>query len=239
MEARATAKHVRMGPRKVRFVMDTIRGKYTDDALNSLKFIPNYAADEIANVIKSAIANAENNHGMDTTHLKVARCYVDVGPTAKRVQPRAQGRAYRILKRSSHITVIVAEAEAPPVTGKREADIKKRGKKPPLQAPLPGAAAVETAPVEEVMETAPIEPMETVEERDALTADETSATPVAADTTVTASATDSATDAPTENVVAEENAMGSDETTPLPSDLPTGQPQEEAAVDAAAGTGKE
>ena len=227
-----------MGPRKVRFVMDTIRGKYTDDALNSLKFIPNYAADEIANVLKSAIANAENNHGMDTTHLKVARCYVDVGPTAKRVQPRAQGRAYRILKRSSHITIIVAEAEAPPVTGKRELDIKKRGKKPPLQAPLPGAAVADVAPMDEPVEAAPVAPVETVEERDAITADETANTPVAADTTVPADTMTAATETPAlpnENVVAEENAMGSDETTPLPDDLPTGQTQIEAAVDAEAG----
>ena len=222
MEAKATAKYVRMAPRKVRFVMDSIRGKYAEDALNSLKFIPNHAADEIANVLKSAIANAENNHGMDTDFLKVARCWVDVGPTAKRVQPRAQGRAYRILKRSSHITIVVAEAEAPPVTRQREVDIKKRGKKPPLQAPLPGAANVATEETAVPMEAA----TETGE------TPEMTAVPMEAETTEPVA---------TENVVAEENAMGSDETTPLPGDMPTGQTQIEAAVDAAAGTeaGKE
>ena len=146
MEATATARYVRMGPRKVRFVLDTIRGKYAQDALNQLKFTPNFAADEIANVIRSAMANARENHGMNPEYLKIARCFVDVGPTAKRVQPRAQGRAYRILKRSSHITIVVAEGEAPPTTNQRELDIKKRGKKPPLQAALPTPPVVAETP---------------------------------------------------------------------------------------------
>lgn len=142
MEAQATARFVRMAPRKVRFVLDTIRGKYAQDALDQLKFTPNHAADEIANVLRSAMANAENNHDMDPDYLKVARCYVDAGPTLKRVQPRAQGRAYRILKRTSHITVVVEEGTPPPTTRQRELDIKKRGKKPPLRAALPSPVAV-------------------------------------------------------------------------------------------------
>ena len=146
-EAQATAKFVRMGPRKVRFVLDTIRGKYAQDALDQLKFTPNHAADEIANVLRSAMANAENNHDMSVEHLKVARCYVDVGPTMKRVQPRAQGRAYRILKRSSHITIIVAEGEAPAVKSG-----PKPLKKPPLRAELK-APVVAEAPVEETTAT--------------------------------------------------------------------------------------
>src|ERR1700761_1595903 len=81
MEATATARYVRMAPRKVRFVLDTIRGKYAQDALDQLKFTPNHAADEIANVLRSAMANAENNHGMSTDYLKVVRCFVDGGPT--------------------------------------------------------------------------------------------------------------------------------------------------------------
>jgi len=158
-EAQATAKFVRMAPRKVRFVLDTIRGKYTYDALNQLKFTTNHAADEIANVLRSAIANAENNHGLNTDYLKVARCFVDVGPTMKRVQPRAQGRAYRILKRTSHITIIVAEAEAPPVkTG------PKKDKKPPLRAALksPVVEAAAPTPTEDEQVTAAVEtPVET------------------------------------------------------------------------------
>lgn len=152
MEATATARFVRMAPRKVRFVLDTIRGKYAADALDQLKFTPNHAADEIANVVKSAVANAEHNYGMSTDFLKIARCYVDAGPTAKRVQPRAQGRAYRILKRTSHITIVVEEALAPPTTGSREAEIKRRGKKPPLRAALVAPAA-EEAPAPVVEET--------------------------------------------------------------------------------------
>jgi large subunit ribosomal protein L22 len=152
-----------MAPRKVRFVIDTIRGKYAQEALDLLKFTPNHAAAEISKVLRSAIANAENNHGMETDWLKVSKCYVDAGPTMKRVQPRAQGRAYRILKRTSHITVVVEEAEAPPTTRPRELEIKRRGKKPPLRAalPTPAAPAVEAtaAPEETTVEetTAPVE----------------------------------------------------------------------------------
>jgi large subunit ribosomal protein L22 len=151
MQASATARYVRLTPRKVRFVLDTIRGKYAQDALDQLRFTPNFAADEIANVLRSAIANAEHNYNMDTQYLKVVRCFVDPGPTLKRVQPRAQGRAYRILKRTSHITVIVEEASAPVVkTGKR------KEKKPPLRAALPGTtntvATENTAPAESVYE---------------------------------------------------------------------------------------
>jgi len=152
-EAQATAKFVRMGPRKVRFVLDTIRGKYAQDALDQLKFTPNHAADEIANVLRSAMANAENNHDMSVEFLKVARCYVDVGPTMKRVQPRAQGRAYRILKRSSHITIIVAEGEAPAVKSG-----PKPLKKPPLRAELKAPVVAEATVAEET--TAPVETSE-------------------------------------------------------------------------------
>ena len=152
-EAQATAKFVRMGPRKVRFVLDTIRGKYAQDALDQLKFTPNHAADEIANVLRSAMANAENNHDMSVEFLKVARCYVDVGPTMKRVQPRAQGRAYRILKRSSHITIIVAEGEAPAVKSG-----PKPLKKPPLRAELKAPVVAEAPVAEET--TAPAETSE-------------------------------------------------------------------------------
>ena len=115
MEAQATARYVRMGPRKVRFVLDTVRGKYAADALDILKFTPNHAAAEISKVLRSAMANAGNNHGLDLTNLKIARCFVDVGPSMKRVQPRAQGRAYAILKRSSHITIVVAEGAPKPI----------------------------------------------------------------------------------------------------------------------------
>jgi large subunit ribosomal protein L22 len=152
MEAKATARFVRMSPRKVRLVMDVIRGKYAQEALNTLRFMPNHASDEIANVIKSAVANAVNNHGMSDDYLKIARCYVDAGPTMKRVQPRAQGRAYRILKRTSHITVIIEEGQAPP----RKTGSLRKQPLAPLLAKLPTPAGAAEAPA----------PAETVEERD-------------------------------------------------------------------------
>ena len=160
MEAKATAKFVRMAPRKVRFVLDTVRGKYVAEALAQLKFTPNHAAAEISKVIRSAAANAENNFSMDPDVLKIVRCYVDGGPTLKRVQPRAQGRAFRILKRTSHITVIVDEAERPRRTAGKA---QQRTRKPPLRAALPTPA---TAAEEEVMPVAEAaESAETPEER--------------------------------------------------------------------------
>ena len=167
MEATATARFVRMSPRKVRFVLDTIRGKYAVAAMEQLKFTPNYAADEIANVLRSAMANAENNYNLNVGLLKVVRCYVDPGPTMKRVQPRAQGRAYRILKRTSHITVVVEETTPPPTTRARELEIKRRGPKPPLRAALPSpAVAVSEEPVVEEVTTA-VEETTTTETTDA------------------------------------------------------------------------
>ncbi len=149
IEAKATATFVRMSPRKVRLVLDTIRGKYAEEAYDQLRFTPNHAAAEIGKVLRSAVANAQNNYELDADLLKVVRCYVDCGPTMKRVQPRAQGRAYRILKRSAHITVIVAEgAERPTKGGKR------KEKREPLRAALPTPAAVvkEEPKVEETPE---------------------------------------------------------------------------------------
>src|SRR6266542_6303521 len=106
MQTQAVAKYVRIAPRKVRRVVDLVRGKYVDEALRTLQFLPNRAAKQVSKVVKSAAANAENNFAMDMETLKIATAYVDVGPTMKRVQPGAMGRAYRILKRSSHITVV-------------------------------------------------------------------------------------------------------------------------------------
>jgi large subunit ribosomal protein L22 len=115
METRAVAKYVRIAPRKVRRVVDLVRGQYVDQALKTLQFLPNRAAKHVRKVVASAAANAENNFAMDLETLKITTAYVDVGPTMKRVQPRAMGRAYRILKRSSHITVVVGEGPIRPV----------------------------------------------------------------------------------------------------------------------------
>jgi large subunit ribosomal protein L22 len=161
-EATATARYVRMSPRKVRLVLDSIRGKYADEAYDQLRFTPNHAAAEIGKVLRSAVANAENNYELDVDLLKVVRCYVDCGPTMKRVQPRAQGRAYRILKRTSHITVVVAEgAERPKKTGKKKA---KEPLRAALPTPAPKAEVKEEPKAEESVEetSAPVE--ETTEE---------------------------------------------------------------------------
>lgn len=109
MEARAIAKYIRISPRKVRMVVDLIRGKGVDEALAILKFTPNRASDPVAKVVKSAAANAEHNYDMNKDSLYVAECYVDQGPTLKRFQPRAMGRADILRKRTSHITVVVKE----------------------------------------------------------------------------------------------------------------------------------
>lgn len=109
MEARAIAKYVRMSPMKVGVVLDLIRGKNIDEAFAILQYTPKDAAVVINKVLKSAVANAENNHELDLDKLYVAETFVGAGPTLKRFRPRAQGRAFKILKRSSHITVIVKE----------------------------------------------------------------------------------------------------------------------------------
>jgi large subunit ribosomal protein L22 len=111
MEAKAVARHVRIAPRKVRQVIDLIRGKKVGEAEAILQFVPNAAAAPIAKLLRSAVANAENNFNMNTDALVVSAAYVDEGPTLKRIKPRAQGRADRIDKRTSYITVVVKERE--------------------------------------------------------------------------------------------------------------------------------
>lgn len=109
MEVKAVAKTVRIAPRKVRLVLDLIRGKDAQEALAILKFTPNHAAVEVAKVVKSACANATHNNQMDENKLYVKACYADEGVTMKRFMPRAKGSAAQILKRTSHITVVVDE----------------------------------------------------------------------------------------------------------------------------------
>jgi len=111
MKARATAKYVLISPYKARLVIDLIRGKKVDEALDILRFTPKKAARIIKKVLESAIANAENNYGMDIDKLYVSEAYVNEGPRLKRIWPRAWGRASRILRRMSHITIVVEEKE--------------------------------------------------------------------------------------------------------------------------------
>ena len=107
-EVRATAKYVRVAPRKARLVVDQIRNKSVEQALELLQFNNRAAAVPVAKVVNSAVANAENNHGLRGADLVIAAAYVDEGPTLKRFRPRAKGSASRINKRTSHITVVVA-----------------------------------------------------------------------------------------------------------------------------------
>ena len=111
MEVKATSKFIRRSPRKVRLVIDAVRGKSVDEAVAILRFLPNAAAREVLSVVKSAAANAENNYQMAPEDLVITRIFADEGPTFKRFRARARGMASPILKRTSHITVVVEEVE--------------------------------------------------------------------------------------------------------------------------------
>lgn len=105
----AKVSYARISVQKACFVLDAIRGKDVQNALAVLGYNPRYASSIIKKLLESAIANAENNNGMNTENLYVAECYANKGPTMKRIRPRAQGRAYRIEKRMSHITIVLDE----------------------------------------------------------------------------------------------------------------------------------
>jgi large subunit ribosomal protein L22 len=161
MEAKAIGRYLRVTPRKARFVLDTVRGKPVDEAIAILKFVPNEAARYIEIVLKSAVANAEHYADMhteaslDRSALKIESAFVDQGPTIKRIHPRAMGRAFRILKRMSHITVVVKEDEKlkavhaqtrgrkAPAAGRAKAASKAAAPKPAVKkaAPKPAAKA--------------------------------------------------------------------------------------------------
>jgi large subunit ribosomal protein L22 len=111
MEVTAKAMQVRVSPRKMRLVVDLVRGRDVNEALGILKFTPNKAAVDIAKTIRSAQASAENNYDLDPDNLYVKTIYADDGPTFKRWRPRARGRVNQILKRTSNLTVVVAEKE--------------------------------------------------------------------------------------------------------------------------------
>lgn len=111
MEARAIARNARVSPMKARRVIDLIRGLDVENAQNVLTFAPQGASEPVLKLLNSAVANAGNNQQMDIRDLVVVEAFVDEGPTAKRIRPRAQGRAYRIRKRTSHITIVVADSD--------------------------------------------------------------------------------------------------------------------------------
>jgi large subunit ribosomal protein L22 len=179
-QAGATAKFVRVPPRKARLVMDAVRGKYVGDALALLKFVPNFAARAIEKVIESAVANAENSRPVSEAtgkplpplvreNLRLVRGFIDEGPRIKRLQPRAQGRAYRILKRMCHISVIVEEVGPKPRPVRRPAVRRAQAAgRPAVAAPAAPAAApapaVETTAPEAVVEPV-VEPTPAPEEK--------------------------------------------------------------------------
>ena len=110
MEVKSSNRYIRISPRKARYVADVIRGKKVEDALDILAFIPRKASPIISKVVKSAIANAGQDESIDVDTLYIKKIVVDEGPTAKRFRPRAMGRATKIRKRTSHITVVLEES---------------------------------------------------------------------------------------------------------------------------------
>lgn len=154
MEARAQARYVRVTPMKARRVIDLIRGMNAGDAQAVLTFAPQAASEPIGKVLASAIANATNNYAMDARALVVSAAFVDEGPTQKRIRPRAQGRAYRIRKRSSHITVVVSDGRevvvAKPVAKKAPVEPAKGAKAPAAK----GSASKSDAPAAAVKKSA-------------------------------------------------------------------------------------
>lgn len=109
MEAKAVARHIRISPQKARLVADLIRGKNVETAINTLRFMPKKGARILRKVVESAVANASQNKAIDVDTLYVKKIHIDGGPMLKRIRPRPMGRATKILKRSSHITIILDE----------------------------------------------------------------------------------------------------------------------------------
>jgi large subunit ribosomal protein L22 len=158
--ARAVARHVRISPMKARRVVNLVRGLPAKEALTVLQFAPQAASEPVYKVLASAIANAENNERLDPDSLLVAEAYVDEGVTAKRFRPRAQGRAYRIRKRSCHITIVVESV--PAAGGSRRGTAAGRGRSADVTsaparkkaAPAKASKATEATADDEAIEAA-------------------------------------------------------------------------------------
>jgi large subunit ribosomal protein L22 len=149
--ARAVARHVRISPMKARRVVNLVRGLPAKEALTVLKFAPQAASEPVYKVLASAIANAENNERLDPDSLLVSEAFVDEGPTMKRFRPRAQGRAYRIRKRTCHITIAVESVVAAPArpaakaAPAKAAPTKAAKAAPATEAPAEAAATTDAA----------------------------------------------------------------------------------------------
>ena len=160
--ATAVARFVRVSPTKARRVINLVRGRSVADALDILRWAPQAASEPVAKVIASAAANAQNNDGLDPATLVVATVYADEGPTAKRIRPRAQGRAFRIRRRTSHITVIVESRPAKDQrsaksTRARRAEASKAAAKAPAKKAGPSGtkAPAKKAPAKKAEAKAP------------------------------------------------------------------------------------
>jgi large subunit ribosomal protein L22 len=160
----AKARFVRVSPSKARRVIDLVRGKSVTDALDILRWAPQAASEPVAKVIASAAANAQNNNGLDPATLVVATVYADDGPTAKRIRPRAQGRAFRIRRRTSHITVIVESRPSKDGRGSQSASAtrarraqasKAAGTAPAKKAPAKKAPAAKAPATKASADKAP------------------------------------------------------------------------------------
>jgi large subunit ribosomal protein L22 len=141
----AKARFVRVSPTKARRVIDLVRGKSVADALDILRWAPQAASEPVAKVIASAAANAQNNNGLDPSTLVVATVYADDGPTAKRIRPRAQGRAFRIRRRTSHITVVVESRPSKDARGSQSASAT-RARRAQASKAAAGSAPAKKAP---------------------------------------------------------------------------------------------
>lgn len=197
MEVKAVAKYIKVQPRKVRIVADEVRGKSAVYTAHLLRFHPSKGARVLRKVLVSAIANAVNNHNLPQETLKIATIQVDEGPRMKRIQPRAMGRAYRILKKTSHITVGVevdekaGEAQvkphgtkakarptfAAPAKGKgkaKKSEAKAEETKAEAAAPVEEETVAEAAAVEQAEEATPVTASDAPEEAGSATPEETS-----------------------------------------------------------------
>lgn len=191
MEVRAVAKFVRVQPRKVRIVADRVRGKNAVHSTHLLAYHPSKGARVLKKVLESAIANAENNHGLNPETLRIATIMVDEGPRLKRIQARAMGRAYRIVKKSSHVTVVVEEAEAP-------VKVKPTGTKPKPRPTFAEPRRKQRGKAEKAAEQT--KPSETTEE----VVGEKVENEAAAETTAEVEASAEAAEAPTESAEGDE-----------------------------------
>ena len=165
METKASAKYIRISPRKARLVVDLIRGRDVGDAQQILDYSPKGAARVVAKILNSAIANAEHNNGLDPDELYVCGVYVDEGPTLKRFRPRALGRATRINKRTSHITLVLDEREPRPESKRRRfrRPVRKKAAAEPEIAEGEELEEGEGEEEEEEEEALEVEPVEAAE----------------------------------------------------------------------------